>query len=187
ATELRHCLRVDLRGAPARRGHDRICRGRREDLLRRLPDRLHELRIAVPRRGGARLADQPPAPGSGRGNGRRSRGTGLLLSPARLSLFALALAAALIPQAALAHAQLVQSDPAPRATLQSVPGSVTLLFTEPATPAGPGIRVFSPSGRPAEGSSGLGGEVPLAEISSAATGTCVLRLPRYGARRPPCG
>src|SRR5438309_2108088 len=185
ATELRHCLRVDLRGAPARRGHDRICRGRREDLLRRLPDRLHELRIAVPRRGGARLADQPPAPGSGRGNGRRSRGTGLLLSPARLSLAGLAFAAALLPQAALAHAQLVQSDPAPRATLQSVPAAITLLFTETVTPAGPGIRVFSPSGRQVARSTVMRGAVLTASIDSAETGTFVVTWQVFAADTHP--
>ncbi|MGZ6300066.1 MAG: copper resistance CopC family protein, partial [Candidatus Limnocylindria bacterium] len=58
---------------------------------------------------------------------------------------------ALLPQAAFAHGQLLQSDPAPDAVLQSVPASVTLVFTEPATPVGAGIKVYSPAGRQVAG------------------------------------
>ena len=61
--------------------------------------------------------------------------------------FLLAIAAALIPQAALAHALLIQSDPAAGAVVDSVPGRLTLIFSEPVTPAGAGIKVYSPSGR----------------------------------------
>ena len=61
------------------------------------------------------------------------------------------MAAALIPQAALAHARLLQSDPAPTAILASVPAHVTLVFTEPVTPAGAGIKVYSPTGRQVAG------------------------------------
>ena len=85
----------------------------------------------------------------------------------------------------MAHAQLVQSDPAPRATLQSVPGSVTLLFTEPVTPAGPGIRVFSPSGRQVAGSTVMRGAVLTAAIDSAETGTFVVTWQVFAADTHP--
>ena len=55
--------------------------------------------------------------------------------------------AALLPQTASAHALLLQSDPSPGAVLTLPPAAVTLIFTEPVTPAGAGIKVYSPSGR----------------------------------------
>jgi len=68
----------------------------------------------------------------------------------------------------------VQSDPAPKATLQSVPAAVTLVFTEPVTPAGPGIRVFSPSGRQVAARTAVRGAVLTATLQSAETGTFVV-------------
>ncbi len=64
----------------------------------------------------------------------------------RLLVAALAVAFALLPATAFAHAQLVSSDPAPDAVLEMLPIQVSLAFNEPVTPAGPGIRVYSPSG-----------------------------------------
>src|SRR4029077_6151330 len=130
--------------------------------------------IAMPRGGGPGPAHRPPAPGASRGTGHRGRGARLLLTPARLSVAAFALAFALLPQVVLAHAQLVQSDPPPKAVLQSVPAAVTLLFTEPMTPAGTGIRVFSPSGRQVAGSAAVRGAVLTAPLESTETGTFVV-------------
>jgi copper transport protein len=85
----------------------------------------------------------------------------------------------------LAHAQLVSSDPPPKATLQSVPAAVTLLFTEPVTPAGPGIRVFSPSGRQVAGPTAVGGAVLTATLRSAETGTFVVAWQVFAADTHP--
>jgi len=74
----------------------------------------------------------------------------------------------------LAHAQLVQSDPAPNAQLQSLPPAVTLIFTEPVTPAGMGIRVFSPSGRQVAGPTVVKGTVLSAALGSTELGTYVV-------------
>jgi copper transport protein len=79
-----------------------------------------------------------------------------------------------VPQTVLAHAQLVQSDPAPNAVLQSVPAAVTLLFTEPVTPAGAGIRVYSPSGRQVAGPTTAHGSALVAAVSSSELGTYVV-------------
>ena len=52
--------------------------------------------------------------------------------------------------AALAHARLVISDPAPGALLDAVPATVDLVFSEPVSPAGRGINVYGPDGRLAQ-------------------------------------
>jgi copper transport protein len=83
-------------------------------------------------------------------------------------------AAALLPQAASAHAQLVQSDPAPNAVLAAAPATVSLIFTEPVTPAGAGIKVFSPSGRQVAGPVVTRGSVLSSAISSTEDGTYVV-------------
>src|SRR6202011_2929988 len=99
-------------------------------------------------------------------------GPRLLLSSARrLAVAALAIAAALLPQAASAHALLVQSDPAPNAVLQSVPQAVTLIFTEPVTPAGAGLRIFSPSGGQVARPTVTNGAVLSAALDSSELGT----------------
>ena len=46
---------------------------------------------------------------------------------------------------------LLGSDPLPGAVLDALPAQVTLVFSEPVTPAGAGITVFSPSGRQVAG------------------------------------
>jgi copper transport protein len=83
-------------------------------------------------------------------------------------------AAALYPQVALAHAQLVQPDPAPNAILQAVPAAVTLVFTEPVTPAGAGIHVYSPTGRQVAAPAKARGSVLTATIVSSEQGTYVV-------------
>jgi len=80
----------------------------------------------------------------------------------------------LIPQVASAHAQLVQSDPAPDSVVDSAPTSITLVFTEPVTPAGAGIRVFDPSGSQVAGAVLARGSVLTAPIVSSRTGTYVV-------------
>jgi copper transport protein len=91
----------------------------------------------------------------------------------------------LLPQAVQAHAQLVQSDPAPNAVLQSMPAAVTLLFTEPVTPAGPGIRVFSPSGRQVAGPTSTRGSALTAGMSSSELGTYVVSWQVFAADTHP--
>lgn len=85
-----------------------------------------------------------------------------------------AIAAALIPQAAYAHAQLVQSDPAPESVLESPPPAVTLFFTEPVTPAGAGIKVFSPAGHQVAAAVHSSGSVLTAPVDSTEVGTYVV-------------
>ena len=92
----------------------------------------------------------------------------------RLSIAGLAVAAALLPQVALAHAQLLQSDPAPNAVLDAVPATVSLRFTEPVTPAGAGIKMFSPSGRQVASRVTTRGFLLLAIVDSTETGTFVV-------------
>jgi copper transport protein len=92
---------------------------------------------------------------------------------------------ALLPQAVQAHAQLVQSDPAANAALQSVPASVTLIFTEPVTPAGQGIRVFSPSGRQVAGPTTTHGSALSAPVGSSELGTYVVSWQVFAADTHP--
>jgi len=66
-----------------------------------------------------------------------------------------------------------------------VPAAVTLLFTEPVTPAGPGIRVFSPSGRQVAGQTSVRGAVLSAALSSAETGTYVVTWQVFSADTHP--
>ena len=54
---------------------------------------------------------------------------------------------ALVPITASAHAQLVASNPAPGANLDTVPAAVELVFSEAVTPAGRGISVYGPDGK----------------------------------------
>jgi copper transport protein len=83
-------------------------------------------------------------------------------------------AAALLPQAASAHAQLVQSDPAPNAVVAAPPATVSLIFTEQVTPAGTGIKVFSPSGKQVAGPVVVRGSVLSASVGSTEEGTYVV-------------
>ena len=82
--------------------------------------------------------------------------SGAVMARARACAFALAAlalaAAALIvsPSAALAHANLAESDPAPNSTLESAPDRVTIVFTEPIEEALSEIRVLDRNGRRAD-------------------------------------
>jgi copper transport protein len=80
----------------------------------------------------------------------------------------------LLPQVASAHAQLVQSGPPPDAILAALPPGVELVFSEPVSPAGAGIKVFSPSGRQIAGPVSTRGALLYAPMSSAETGTFVV-------------
>jgi copper transport protein len=66
-----------------------------------------------------------------------------------------------------------------------VPVAVTLLFTEPVTPAGPGIRVFSPSGRQVAGPIAVRGAALTATLESAETGTFVVTWQVFAADTHP--
>jgi copper transport protein len=92
---------------------------------------------------------------------------------------------ALSPQVALAHAQLVRSDPASGARLAAVPGSVTLIFTEPVSAAGPGIRVFSPSGRQVAHAVAVHGSVLSAALNSGELGTYIVSWQVFAADTHP--
>src|SRR5205807_1012321 len=123
----------------------------------------------LPAGGRARAAHREAASRSGGSPGDRRRGGGagvLLSAPRRLAAAGFAVAFALLPQAALAHAQLVQSDPPANATLQALPAAVTLVFTEPVTPAGAGVRVYSPSGEQVAATVEARGSVMTAPLSS---------------------
>lgn len=79
----------------------------------------------------------------------------------------------------------MQSDPGPGARLQSLPSAVTLLFTEPVTPAGPGIRVYAPSGRQVAGALSVRGAVLAAPVSSSESGTFVVSWQVFAADTHP--
>jgi copper transport protein len=69
--------------------------------------------------------------------------------------------------------------------LQSVPATVTLLFTEPVTPAGPGIRLFSPSGRQVAGPTTTRGSALTATVTSSELGTYVVSWQVFAADTHP--
>lgn len=76
----------------------------------------------------------------------------------------IALGAAVVPRAALAHAAFVSSEPAPGEELGSAPGVVVLRFTEPLIPRLSRAVVTDPNGRRFEGGPSAEREirVPLA-------------------------
>ena len=80
----------------------------------------------------------------------------------------------MIPQIAFAHAQLIQSDPPPDAIIAAMSAQVELIFSEPVSPAGAGIKVFSPSGRQIAGPSISRGALLYAPMASDETGTFVV-------------
>ncbi|HEY6875264.1 MAG TPA: copper resistance protein CopC [Candidatus Dormibacteraeota bacterium] len=79
----------------------------------------------------------------------------------------------------------MQSDPAPDAHLQSLPPAVTLFFTEPVTPAGPGIRVYAPDGRQVAAALSARGAVLSAPLSSSEKGTFVVTWQVFAADTHP--
>jgi copper transport protein len=92
----------------------------------------------------------------------------------RLLVVGLALVLALYPVSALAHALLLFSDPVADAILQRPPTAITLTFTEPVTPAGNGIDVFSPSGRQVASPARPAGRTLMAQVAAAESGTYVV-------------
>jgi copper transport protein len=92
----------------------------------------------------------------------------------RFAVAAFVVAAALFPQVAFAHAQLIQSGPPSDAIMAELPPVVELVFSEPVSPAGAGIKVFSPSSRQIAGPVVSRGAVLYAPMSSAETGTFVV-------------
>jgi copper transport protein len=86
----------------------------------------------------------------------------------------LTLVLALYPVSAAAHALLLFSDPAPDAALETVPAAITLTFTEPVSPAGNGINVFSPSGYQVASPARPAGRTLAAPVTSAERGTYVV-------------
>jgi copper transport protein len=92
----------------------------------------------------------------------------------RLLVVGVALVLALYPVSAAAHALLLFSDPLDGAILQRPPQAITLTFTEPVTPAGNGINVYSPSGRQAAAAARPAGRTLAAAVTSAESGTYVV-------------
>jgi copper transport protein len=92
----------------------------------------------------------------------------------RLLIVGLTLALALYPVSAAAHALLLFSDPAPDALLETPPAAITLTFTEPVSPVGHGINVFSPSGRQVAVLAHAVGRALTAPVTAAETGTYIV-------------
>lgn len=91
----------------------------------------------------------------------------------RLPVVGLALALALYPRTAAAHALLLGSDPSPDAVLAAPPAAITLTFTETVVPVGKAIEVYSPGGRQVAGPARAMGHTLTAPISSTEMGTYV--------------
>jgi copper transport protein len=79
----------------------------------------------------------------------------------------------------------VQSDPEPDTRLQTVPAEVTLIFTEQVTPAGPGIRVYAPTGAQVAGAAVARGTTLSAPVTSSETGTFVVSWQVFAADTHP--
>jgi copper transport protein len=92
----------------------------------------------------------------------------------RLLVIGLAIGLALYPVSAAAHALLLFADPVPDAVLQRPPTTITLTFTEPVTPAGSGIKVFSPSGHQVAAPARPVGRTLTAPVTSGESGTYVV-------------
>ena len=86
----------------------------------------------------------------------------------------LAVGLALYPVSAAAHALLLFADPVPDTILQRPPAAITLTFTEPVTPAGNGIKVFSPSARQVAVPARAAGRTLTAAMTSGESGTYVV-------------
>jgi copper transport protein len=97
----------------------------------------------------------------------------------------IAAALALVPQAASAHAELLQSDPPPGAVLATAPSEVTLVFSEPVTPAGAGIKVFSPSGVQVAARVASDGAVLKAVLGATEAGTYIVSWQVFAADTHP--
>jgi len=80
---------------------------------------------------------------------------------------------------------LTASDPAPDSVLTSAPSQVSLLFSEPVTPAGAGIKVYDPSGRQVAASVSPRGSALVASVSAAQQGTYVVSWQVFAADTHP--
>ena len=80
---------------------------------------------------------------------------------------------------------LVTTDPAPNAVRPSVPEAVTLIFSEPVTPAGVGVKVYAPSGRQVAAPAMARGSVLVADLASSETGTYVVSWQVFAADTHP--
>lgn len=81
-------------------------------------------------------------------------------------------ALALVPLTALAHAQLISSNPVPGTILDKAPAHVELIFSETVTPAGRGMSVYAPDGRLASaGSAKADGNRLSVSLNGATDGT----------------
>ena len=69
--------------------------------------------------------------------------------------------------------------------MQALPAAVTLLFTEPVTPAGPGIRVYAPSGAQVAGTAAVKGTTLSAPVSTSEQGTFVVSWQVFAADTHP--
>jgi copper transport protein len=79
----------------------------------------------------------------------------------------------------------LQSDPQPGAVLASAPKEVTLVFSEPVTPAGAGIKVYGPSGASAAGKVTSAGAVLKAQLIATEQGTYVVSWQIFAADTHP--
>jgi len=79
----------------------------------------------------------------------------------------------------------LQSDPQPGAVVASAPSQVTLVFSEPVTPAGAGIKVYGPSGAPAAGKITSAGAVLKAQLTTTEQGTYVVSWQVFAADTHP--
>lgn len=86
----------------------------------------------------------------------------------------LGVGAALIPQSVSAHALLLETDPPANSVLESPPIEVTLFFSEPVTPAGAGIRVYSPTGHQVAAAAMSRGSVLLTSVTAGESGTYIV-------------
>ncbi|HKW71089.1 MAG TPA: copper resistance protein CopC [Candidatus Dormibacteraeota bacterium] len=80
---------------------------------------------------------------------------------------------------------LLGADPAPDSVRESPPSVVTLIFSEPVTPAGAGMKVFSPSGRQVAAPAISRGSVLEASVNGAELGTYVVSWQVFAADTHP--
>ena len=90
-----------------------------------------------------------------------------------------------MPVTVSAHALLLQSDPAPGSVLDVPPSQVTLVFSEPVTPAGAGIKVYAPSGRQVGGAVVRDGAALRAPVEASDQGTYVVAWQVFAADTHP--
>src|SRR5258707_9896783 len=103
----------------------------------------------------------------------------------RVAVAFIAIAFALTPQLVLAHAQLLSTDPAAGTIVQTAPARVTLVFSEPVTPASFGIKVYAPSGDQVASPVQSHAAVMSAGVAATAQGTYVVLWQGYAADTHP--